>query len=72
MSKEQQETLLQTIKARLERAEDGRIQWISVNDGHWNLAHPDSLTKGRLIKYFEPAYQEGYDEYGTPITSNKK
>lgn len=72
MSKEQQETLLQTIRARIERAEDGRIQWTADSGGLWNIVQPDSRTKGGLIKYFEPAFQEGYDQYGTPITSNKK
>lgn len=68
----EQETLLQTIRARLERAEDGRVQWMATNDGPWNIVQPDSRTKRGLYKFFEPAFQEGYDQYGTPITSNKK
>lgn len=68
IEKEQQETYLQTIRARLERAEDGRIQWLRDNEGPWNIINSESRTKSGSYTFFQPVTGIGYDEYGYPLT----
>lgn len=58
---EHQETLLQTIKARLERNEDGKVVAIYDPLGPYDICE---RTSGGLVTYFQPAYQPGIDQYG--------
>lgn len=63
------ETLLLTIKARLERAEDGKIIWLEDKDGPWSILQRPSESK--VYQHFIPAYQEGFDKFGNPIDNSK-
>jgi hypothetical protein len=60
LSKEQQETYLMTLRARLERNEKGKVEWIP------DLTGPFELVKlgTSLVRYFYPAYQPAIDPYG--------
>lgn len=64
MSKEitkEEETLLQTIRARLEWGEKGEVKAIWDANGDFEICE---RTQGKLIKYFGPAYAMGVDIYG--------
>lgn len=61
MSKEHQETLLQTIRARLEWNEKGNIEAIFDTNGDFEICE---RTGGKLIRYFTPALATGLDVYG--------
>jgi hypothetical protein len=61
LNSEQEETLLQTIKARLERNESG-VVWVPDPEGRWNIVQYP--TTSGLVRYFTPAYQVGIDEFG--------
>lgn len=63
LNRTQQETLLQTIQARIERNEKGNVIWVEDPTGPWKLIKRPP-TSG-MIRYFTPAYQEGFDEYGS-------
>jgi hypothetical protein len=58
MSKEEQETLLQTIRARLEWNEKGGVSAIPDPNGEYNIVE---RTQGKLIRYFEPTYITSFD-----------
>ena len=60
LSKEQQETYLQTIRARLERDEQGKVKWKPDPNGNFELVQVGT----GLVRYFEPAYQPDIDRYG--------
>ncbi len=57
----EQETLLQTIQARLERAEDGSVKAVYDPNGPWTICE---RTSGGLVTRFTPAYQPSIDKYG--------
>lgn len=61
MKKEHQETLLQTIKARLEINDEGNVVAIYDPLGPWTICE---RTSGSLITHFYPAHQTGIDKYG--------
>lgn len=61
-----QETLLLTIKAHLERMKDFEDAWISLNS---EPKKPSRTTFG-LIRYFLPVDQDIYDEFGHPKPLN--
>lgn len=63
MSTEQQETLLQTIRARLERNEKGEVKAIWDANGDFEIVE---RTEGKLIRYFTPTWATGFDAYGNP------
>lgn len=67
MNKKHEETLLQTIKARLERNEDGNVVAIYDPNGPWDICE---RTSSGLVAHFTPAYQPSIDKYGNVI--NKK
>jgi len=69
LSKEQQETLLQTIKCHLERNEKGDIKWVPDPNGAWNVAVIDKLPTSGMVRYFTPAYQIGFDPYSVGLFS---
>lgn len=60
-TKEQQEILLQTIQARLEFNERGKVEAIQDENGLYKIV--SNMNSG-LIRYFESAYQAGIDKYG--------
>lgn len=49
MDTNQQETLLQTVRANLERNEKGEMKAIFDNNGKWNIVFP---SKVKLTKEF--------------------
>lgn len=59
--RDDQETLLQTIRARLERNENGEIKAIWDANGDFEIVE---RTEGKLIRYFTPTYTTGFDIYG--------
>jgi hypothetical protein len=64
------ETLLLTIRAQIEREEDRdrrRVIWHDLPDGPWKRIDPDGRAHSGLIRYFTPEYQEGFDPYGQPL-----
>ena len=69
MQKEHQETLLQTIKARLERDEKGGINFIPDINGSWDLI--SLQPNAPIVKYFTPTIQLGLDKFGN-ITNSEK
>ncbi len=63
MEKKDQETLLQTIRARLNRMDDGSIQWLPDPQGPWKIVPFEPKANG-IYEYFKPAINIGFDEYG--------
>jgi len=64
----QQETLLQTIRARLERNENGEIKAIVDDNGNFKICE---LPTNGLIRHFTPEYVTGVDVYGNIDSSIK-
>ncbi len=62
ISKEHQETLFQTIQARLEWNERGGVDFVADIKGPWKII--PFTPKSGITKYFTPAYQPGIDPYG--------
>jgi hypothetical protein len=54
------ETLLLTIRVRLERSEQGKIEWKPDLNGPWKIQQIGTS----LVRYFEPTYQPSIDPYG--------
>ena len=67
MSNEEQETLLQTIRARLEWNEKGEIKAIWDANGDFEIVE---RTEGELIRYFTTSYATGLDIYGNETTTS--
>lgn len=65
LTKEQQETWLQTIQVRLEWNEKGGVSMFEDLAGPWKIVK-NPPTSG-MIRYFIPDYQEGFDEYGSTL-----
>jgi hypothetical protein len=59
----EQETLLQTIRARLEWNENGGVEVFPDPAGDYTICE---RTEGKLIRYFTPTWVEGFDKYGNP------
>lgn len=64
MNKEQEETLLQTIRARFERNEKGEAHIIPDPNGLWNIMPYSPTFKYPITRYFMPAFQPDLDVYG--------
>jgi len=62
MNSEEQKTLLETIKANLERNEKGDIEIVFDPCGTFDII-PNRTNKG-LVTYFQPQYAIDVDPYG--------
>lgn len=63
MTKNEQETLLQTIKARLEWNQKGEVDFVPDENGQWIVV---DIPKSKLIKHFTPNNASGFDKFGNP------
>lgn len=75
MNHEEQETLLQTIRARLERIDDRcgdiSVMWIADENGPWHIIPFDHKGNG-VYQYFIPAYDSvKFDKFGNQIENNE-
>jgi hypothetical protein len=57
----EQQTLLETIKIRLERNDNGVVSWVQDENGPYSLV--PRIDNG-LVRYFKPAYEIGIDAFG--------
>lgn len=62
MSNEENKTLMQTIRARLEWTKEGTVKAFPDTHGSWDIVEKPP-TNG-LVRYFTPQYQEEYDQFG--------
>lgn len=65
----EQETLLQTIKARFERNKRGDIEAVFDANGPWVIKQ--RIHSG-LVRYFKPVHSEGFDPYGNDTAKQIK
>lgn len=62
LNKEHQETLLQTIQARLEWNDSGNVEWIDNPKGSWKIV--PAVPKAPFTRYFTLTYKLDIDPYG--------
>lgn len=62
MTQQEQDTLSGTIRCRVDRAKSGNIKLVPDPEGPWKILKGPPVS--RLVRYFEPAYQIGVDEFG--------
>lgn len=70
MSIEEEKTLLQTIRARLEWNEKGSIKWVEDENGSFEII--STITKAPLTKHFVSALKTNYDPYGNEETNTEE
>lgn len=70
--KKNEETLLQTIRARLEWNEKRSVDFIPDTNGKWNIVETPNRSNSGLITYFKPNYDIGLDKYGQLPSPNNK
>lgn len=54
MTGEEQKTLMQTIRARLEWTKEGTVKAFPDIHGSWHIVDKPSRTNSSLVRYFTP------------------
>lgn len=62
MSNEENKTLMQTIRVKLEWTKKGTLKAFSDIHGSWYIVEKPPTSS--LVRYFTPQYQEEYDQFG--------